>query len=136
MTGSCLETRHCLALGQRQGRLGTCNTCVLVGTLSRTTHGCIFLYARRPRGILCHLTFHVRHTSPCANQAIRAESDGASLVLLDEVGTGTDPVEGSALGLALLRALVRGGFGGAGFVVATTHHRCGVVRMRDAAGVY
>lgn len=57
-------------------------------------------------------------------QAIRAESDGASLVLLDEVGTGTDPVEGSALGLALLRALVRGGFGGAGFVVATTHHRC------------
>lgn len=45
-------------------------------------------------------------------------------MLLDEVGTGTDPVEGSALGLALLRALVRGGFGGAGFVVATTHHRC------------
>jgi len=35
---------------------------------------------------------------------------------------GTDPAEGSALGIALLRALVRGGPGGAGLTVASTHH--------------
>lgn len=35
---------------------------------------------------------------------------------------GTDPAEGSALGIALLRALVQGGPGGAGLVAASTHH--------------
>lgn len=35
---------------------------------------------------------------------------------------GTDPTEGSALGIALLRGLVRGGPGGAGLTVASTHH--------------
>ena len=44
-------------------------------------------------------------------------------MLLDEVGTGTEPVEGSALGVALLETLVKGGRGGAGFTMATTHHR-------------
>ena len=43
--------------------------------------------------------------------------------MLDEVGTGTEPVEGSALGVALLETLVKGGRGGAGFTMATTHHR-------------
>ncbi len=56
-------------------------------------------------------------------QAVRAASDSRSLVLLDEVGTGTEPVEGSALGVALLETLVKGGRGGAGFTMATTHHR-------------
>ena len=36
--------------------------------------------------------------------------------------SGTDPAEGSALGIALLRTLVRGGLGGAGLTVASTHH--------------
>ena len=56
-------------------------------------------------------------------QAVRSASNSRSLVLLDEVGTGTEPVEGSALGVALLEALVKGGRGGAGFTMATTHHR-------------
>jgi DNA mismatch repair protein MutS2 len=34
---------------------------------------------------------------------------------------GTDPGEGSALGIALLQALVQGGPGGAALTVATTH---------------
>ena len=58
-----------------------------------------------------------------ALQAIRRESNSRALVLLDEVGTGTDPGEGAALGVALLHALIKGGFGGASFTMATTHHR-------------
>ncbi|MEB3318019.1 MAG: endonuclease MutS2 [Cyanobacteriota bacterium] len=42
---------------------------------------------------------------------------GASLVLLDEVGAGTDPTEGSALAIALLRLLAHR----ARLTIATTH---------------
>ena len=57
----------------------------------------------------------------------RLESTGESLVLLDELGTGTDPVEGSALAIAMMRAFVQagqtgGGFGGARLLISTTHH--------------
>ena len=44
---------------------------------------------------------HLRRIS-----AARMESDSHSLVLLDELGTGTDPAEGSALAAALLSRLV------------------------------
>ena len=65
-------------------------------------------------------------------QALRREADGRSLVLLDEVGTGTDPGEGAALGIALLRALAAGGARGAAVTLATTHHRC---RLTPIAGL-
>lgn len=55
-------------------------------------------------------------------QALRGEAAGKALVLLDEVGTGTEPVEGAALGIALLRALADGGRGGAAITMSTTHH--------------
>lgn len=45
-------------------------------------------------------------------------ADGDSLVLLDEIGTGTDPVEGSALASAVLLSLGKLG----AVVFATTHH--------------
>ncbi len=41
-----------------------------------------------------------------------------SLVLLDELGAGTDPIEGSALGIGLLEYLSQKG----AYVFATTHH--------------
>jgi hypothetical protein len=45
-------------------------------------------------------------------EGLRKEATGKSLVLLDELGTGTDPIEGSALGVALMKALVGGKSGG------------------------
>nr|BAD42336.1 DNA mismatch repair protein Mut2-like protein [Nannochloris bacillaris] len=55
-------------------------------------------------------------------EALRSESTGKSLVLLDELGTGTDPTEGAALGIALIKVLARGGVAGAALTMATTHH--------------
>eukprot|EP00850_Spirogloea_muscicola_P004241 SM000018S03606 [mRNA] locus=s18:218290:225210:- [translate_table: standard] len=49
---------------------------------------------------------------------IKAESTVRSLVLLDEVGTGTDPVEGAALGMALLESFADSSL----LTLATTHH--------------
>jgi DNA mismatch repair protein MutS2 len=46
------------------------------------------------------------------------EADSKSLVLLDEIGTGTDPTEGSALGAALLLRLLEK----SALTFATTHH--------------
>jgi len=47
------------------------------------------------------------------------ETDGLALVLLDEVGTGTDPEEGSALGVAIVDHFRRAC---GAHVVATTHY--------------
>jgi DNA mismatch repair protein MutS2 len=46
------------------------------------------------------------------------EADDKSLVLLDELGSGTDPEEGSALAFAILDALIEK----RAFVLVTTHH--------------
>lgn len=49
---------------------------------------------------------------------ILREAEGDSLVLLDELGAGTDPTEGAALGAAVLEELLARGC----MVVITTHH--------------
>lgn len=49
--------------------------------------------------------------------SILAEADSDSLVLLDELGAGTDPQEGAALGVAIIEALLEEG----GFVLVSTH---------------
>eukprot|EP00890_Picochlorum_soloecismus_P000855 jgi/Picsp_1/1770/NSC_05242-R1_2 family protein len=55
-------------------------------------------------------------------EKIRKESTGQSLVLLDELGTGTDAIDGAALGIAIMQIFAEGGRGGAGLTLATTHH--------------
>jgi DNA mismatch repair protein MutS2 len=59
--------------------------------------------------------------------AILDKSTPESLVLLDEVGTSTDPVEGSALACAVLAHLAGRGVP----VVATTHHRAVAALAED-----
>jgi len=48
---------------------------------------------------------------------ILSEADGNTLVLLDELGAGTDPEEGAALGLSMLEALLESG----AYVASSTH---------------
>ncbi|BDQ01862.1 endonuclease MutS2 [Ignavibacterium sp.] len=49
---------------------------------------------------------------------ILREADSSSLVLLDEIGTGTDPTEGASLAAAILKKLLQKG----ALVFASTHH--------------
>src|SRR6185503_6452853 len=69
---------------------------------------------------------HVRRVA----EALEAATD-RSLVLLDELGSGTDPVEGAALGQAVLEALLERG----ALVLATTHHGTLKTFAHDAGGV-
>ena len=56
---------------------------------------------------------HLRHLK----EIFAASAHGRSLVLIDEIGAGTDPVEGGALACAVLEYLTRR----SAFTVATTH---------------
>lgn len=56
---------------------------------------------------------HIQRLSKIVN-----EVDEKTLILVDEIGTGTDPAEGSALGAAILQRLTDAG----AHVIATTHH--------------
>ncbi len=49
---------------------------------------------------------------------ILERADARSLVLLDELGAGTDPTEGAALGIAIVERLASAGVS----LIATTHH--------------
>ncbi|OAY72217.1 Endonuclease MutS2 [Ananas comosus] len=51
--------------------------------------------------------------------AIRSLSTSKSLVLLDEVGAGTNPLEGAALGMSLLESFAKSG---SFLTIVTTHH--------------
>lgn len=62
---------------------------------------------------------HMSNIARILREAADACSGGRScLVLLDELGAGTDPEQGAALGMAILRRLMRSG----ALVVTTTHY--------------
>jgi len=60
------------------------------------------------------------HVSRIQSIANACTSD--SLVLLDELGTGTDPKDGAALGAAIMHSFANDGPGGASLSIANTHH--------------
>lgn len=62
---------------------------------------------------------------------IAAEADRNSLVLIDEIGSGTDPGEGSAIAASMLELLTRRG----SCTIATTHHGALKVFAYETDGV-
>jgi DNA mismatch repair protein MutS2 len=64
-------------------------------------------------------------------RSVLDEADGSSLVLIDEIGSGTDPAEGAALAAAALLALTRRG----ARTIATTHLGALKALATQAAGV-
>nr|KAJ0222057.1 hypothetical protein LSAT_V11C200052560 [Lactuca sativa] len=109
------------------------NTRVLVITGPNTGGKTIFLKtvglaAMMARSGICHgLILYLLilvMSSLCLNlylpsQDILAHSTSQSLVLLDEVGAGTNPLEGAALGMSLLECFAEAG---PFLTMATTHH--------------
>jgi DNA mismatch repair protein MutS2 len=80
---------------------------------------------------------HVERVRRILAEAARTSDDDGrrrrSLVLLDEVGSGTDPTEGSALGMAVLRQLAKD----AALTLATTHHgRLKSLKYSDAGSSF
>lgn len=69
-------------------------------------------------------------------ESLRKESTGKSLVLLDELGTGTDAIDGAALGIALMHAFSFDGPGGSGLTMASTHHSALTSLKYDHPGIY
>lgn len=63
--------------------------------------------------------------------SILAQADSKTLVLLDELGAGTDPIEGAALAVAILEALREKG----AKIAATTHYAEIKVFALETAGV-
>ena len=63
-------------------------------------------------------------------KSIINSADKRSLILLDEIGTGTDPIEGAALAIAVLIELQRRG----SKVFATTHHGSVKIAANDLIG--
>lgn len=76
----------------------------------------LFIDVGDEQSIQQNLSTFSSHVSKIIRMLERATS--SSLVLLDELGAGTDPQEGAALGVAILEEFRRRGT----LVVATTHH--------------
>jgi DNA mismatch repair protein MutS2 len=62
---------------------------------------------------------------------IAGKADEATLVLIDEIGTGTDPAEGGAIAAAMLEHLTRRG----ALTIATTHHGALKVFAHETEGI-
>jgi DNA mismatch repair protein MutS2 len=85
-------------------------------------------------GNLSTFSYHIQRLGEILRR-VEAHSNSRSLVLLDEIGTGTDPDQGAALSMAILLRLQRNGTQ----VIATSHYDSlkgfvyGAKRMENAA---
>ncbi|PPD84365.1 hypothetical protein GOBAR_DD18680 [Gossypium barbadense] len=79
----------------------------------------IGLAAMMAKSVINILAFSRSKLFACTPAEIQSQSTRRSLVLLDEVGAGTNPLEGAALGMSLLESFARSG---ALLTIATTHH--------------
>jgi hypothetical protein len=83
------------------------------------------------QGLTASLSTFSGHLARIA--AARKESGSHALMLLDELGTGTDPEEGSALAAALLTRLVRSGTAQAGGHAGACVQTCWLAGMLTRA---
>ncbi len=82
----------------------------VIGDFSR-----LFVDIGDPQSLYHHLSTFAGHVEKL--KRLLNEADAGTLVLLDELGTGTDPEEGAALAMAVLEELARRGVYG----IVTTH---------------
>ncbi|MHB8453109.1 MAG: endonuclease MutS2 [Acidiferrobacterales bacterium] len=82
----------------------------LIGDFSR-----VIVDIGDPQSLYHHLSTFAGHVEKL--KRLLSEADAGTLVLLDELGTGTDPEEGAALAMAVLEELARRGVYG----IVTTH---------------
>ena len=106
-----LKTIGVLALLARAGLHVPCGDGTEIGLFGR-----IFVDIGDEQSIELSLSTFSSHMKNIVK--VLAEADRDSLVLLDELGAGTDPAEGTALARAVIEDLLASG----ATIVATTHH--------------
>ena len=115
----CLKTLGMAALMAKAGLRVLCADATLDGRVVVPCFDSVMADIGDDQSIVQSLSTFSAHVARMRRiMAAAGSARGRALVLLDEVGSGTDPTEGSALGMAVLRALSND----AALTLSTTHH--------------
>ena len=128
----CLKTLGLAALMAKAGLRVLCDDATFDGRVVVPCFDSVMADIGDDQSIVQSLSTFSAHVARMRRiMAHASAAPGRSLVLLDEVGSGTDPTEGSALGMAVLRALADD----AALTLSTTHHgRLKTLKYSDAEG--